>query len=82
MYLVFDLSGAGNPAYPSYYLHREFDLWSERHQIPYRTKYHKDKLRLILANDSEYHFFMLTWNPDPVIPRQWVEFTVVDPPKH
>jgi len=37
---------------------------------------------LILANDSEYHFFMLTWNPDPVIPRQWVEFTVVDPPKH
>jgi len=82
MYLVFDLSGEGNPAYPSYYLHREFDLWSERHQIPYRTKYHKDKLRLILANDSEYHFFMLTWNPDATLPRQWAEFTVVDPPKH
>jgi hypothetical protein len=82
MYLVFDLSGEGNPAYPSYYLHREFDLWSAHYGIPYKTKYHKDKLRLILANDNEYHFFMLTWNPDANIPRQWVGFEVVDPPKH
>ena len=82
MYLVFDLAGDGNPAYPSFYLHREFDRWSKQYQIPYKTKYHKDRLRLILANDSEYHFFMWSWNPDPEIPRQWVEFIVVDPPKH
>lgn len=96
MYLVFDLPRAGDSPYPSahtvaFWLHREFEKWSERHQISYKTKYHKNKLRLILATDQEYQFFMWSWNPDLTVSGTisgrtidpiWSRYTVVDPPKH
>jgi len=92
MYLVFDLPQAGGYTFPSahtvaFWLHREFEKWSERYQIDHKTKFHKDKLRLILDTEQEYHFFMLTWNPDfkisgTTLSTIWASYSVVDPPKH
>jgi hypothetical protein len=92
MYLVFDLPKAGASTFPNahavaWLLHREFDAWKERHQIEYKTKFHKDTLRLIFSTESEYHFFMLSWNPNVQvnsvsIDPKWAKPRVVDPPKH
>lgn len=92
MYLVFDLPEPGGSVFPTahtvaFLLHRELDAWHEKHQIPYKTKYHKNRLRLIFSNENEYYFFMLSWNPNMLIngnrlDSKWAVVTVVDPPKH
>lgn len=92
MYLVFDLPPAVEQVFPSahtvaFLLHREFDKWSDKYQIKYKTKFHKNRLRFILDTDSEYHFFMWSWNPDLTISTrnidaQWARYEVVSPPKH
>lgn len=92
MYLVFDLPAAGVDTYPSahvvaYWLHNELDKWNNRYQIEYRTKYHKNTLRLVFGNETEYHFFMLSWNPDMYIAghrldEKWSKMRVMNPPKH
>lgn len=92
MYLVFDLPESGGSTFPSahtvaFWLHREFEKWSDRYQIDHRTKFHKGRLRLILETEQEYNFFMLTWNPDYFISsrqldQKWANWEVVEPPKH
>jgi hypothetical protein len=91
MYLVFDLPDGSDYA-PSahtiaYWLHREFDTWHEKYQIPYKTKFHKDRLRFILSTTEEYTFFMLSWDPNYKlngykIDPFWATFTIVEPPKY
>lgn len=90
MYLVFDLPEMGDddpsPHTVAFLLHRELDLWSEKHQVEYKTKFHKNRLRFILSSERDYHFFMLSWNPNLVIAghrldEEWVKPRVVDPPK-
>jgi hypothetical protein len=91
MYLVFDLPDSGD-YFPSshtvaFWLHREFDLWSQKYQVEYKTKFHKNKLRLIMNSESNYHFFLLSWNPNYTINNrtidpEWAMPTIVDPPKH
>jgi hypothetical protein len=92
MYLVFDLPPVADHVFPSahtvaFWLHREFERWSERYQIEHRTKYHKNRLRLIFSSDQEYNFFMITWNPDMMISSRqldsnWAKFEVVNLPKY
>ena len=91
MYLVFDLPklGDNDPSTHTvaFLLHREIDLWYEKYQIAYKTKFHKNRLRLIFSNEDDYFFFMLSWNPNMSISGtkldpEWVKPRVVDPPKH
>jgi hypothetical protein len=92
MYLVFDLPPSVEHMFPSahtvaFWLHREFDKWSDRYQIAYKTKFHKSRMRFILASEQEYHFFMLTWNPNMMLSNRtiedkWSKFEVVEPPNH
>jgi hypothetical protein len=94
MYLVFDLPEVGEDKFPSahtiaFWLHREFDLWATHHEVAYKTKFHKNKLRLIMNSDSDYHFFMLSWNPDfsllpgfHKIDPVWSKPQIINPPKH
>jgi hypothetical protein len=91
MYLVFDLPEPGDD-FPTahtiaFWLHREFDKWAEHYQVEYKTKYHKQRLRLIMSNDKDYHFFLLSWNPEHLISGytvegKWAKPNIVDPPKH
>ena len=95
MYLVFDLPEweSENPSAPTiaFVVHRELGLWHERYQIDYKTKFHKNRLRLIFPTDTEYTFFLMTWTPSPdviVVGRRitledkWVRPRIVSPPKH
>jgi hypothetical protein len=92
MYLVFDLPETGDSAFPTahtiaFWLHREFDLWATKHEVEYKTKFHKNRLRLIMNSDSDYHFFLLSWDPKysishRTIDPEWGKPTIVDPPKH
>lgn len=87
MYLVFDLpSGAGGMAAAHVLgeLRSAFTKWSERYEIPHKTKVHKYTVRLIFSNESDYHFFMWSWDPSIYMPRHpnWARYTVVNPPKH
>ena len=91
MYLVFDLPKLAevdpSPHAIAFWLHRELDRWQERHNIAYKTKYHKNRLRLIMDSEANYHFFMLSWNPDFYlnnyrIDEKWSKVRVIDPPKH
>jgi hypothetical protein len=93
MYLVFDLPQPGGTSFPTahavaFWLHRELERWHERYEIPYKTKFHKNRLRLIMDNEADYHFFMLSWNPDFTlnglykIDPSWSKVRVVNPPKH
>ena len=70
----------------AYWLHREFDNWSEKYEIEYKTKFHKNRVRFLLNTEQEYYFFMISWNPDYLVnndplDKSWALFTVVDPPK-
>jgi hypothetical protein len=92
MYLVFELPKPGGDDYPSahavaFWLHREFDRWFERFELPYKTKFHKNNLRLIFTKDEEYTFFLLSWQPNFMlngirIPEHWAMPRMVNPPKH
>ena len=92
MYLAFDLPSAGSKDFPTahiiaYWLHREFDSWEQIHQVPYRTKFHKNKLRLIFSTEAEYYFFMISWKPSFIIngvtlDESWARFAVINPPMH
>ena len=91
MYFVFDLPTPGADTIPTahtvaFWLHREFDEWSMKYHIPYRTKFHKNRLRFILGNDTEYHFFLLSWNPNLIIGTytmepEWIRPHVIETPK-
>lgn len=92
MYLVFDLPKAGVNTYPSahvvaYWLHSELEKWGRHHQTEYRTKYHKNTLRLIMPSERDYNFFMLSWNPDMYLAGhrledKWSRFRAIYTPKH
>lgn len=91
MYLVFGLPEMGDndpsPHTIAFWLHREIDLWAEKYQITYKTKFHKNRLRLVFSNDSEYHFFMLSWSPNFYIgghklDEHWSKPKVVNLPKY
>lgn len=91
MYLVFDLPTPGDD-FPSahtvaFWVHRELDNWFQKHQIVYKTKYHKNRLRVIFSNEDEYYFFMLSWNPNYTIAGvkmedKWSKYRVIHTPKH
>lgn len=43
---------------------QDIEAWASQHQITnYRTKRHKLTYRLVLANEQDYSYFALTWNP-------------------
>lgn len=91
MYLVFDLPEMSDdnpsPHTVAFWLHREFEQWHNKYQVPYKTKFHKNRLRLIMNSDSDYNFFLLSWNPDfnvsgYKVDQIWSKPSVIDPPKH
>jgi hypothetical protein len=41
----------------------ELDLWSRKHNIPYREKTIKRNIRVTFDDDRHYTLFALTWNP-------------------
>ena len=91
MYLAFDLPDPrdNNPSAHTvaFCIHRELDKWGNRYQIEFKTKYHKNRLRLIFPIENEYHFFMLTWSPNTVVsghslPDIWLQPRAVEVPKH
>jgi len=91
MYLVFDLPEPGTdfptPHIVAFWVHRELDNWSQKHQLKYKTKFHKNRIRLIFPTEDEYYFFMISWDPNYNIngyriDTEWSKFRVVEPPKH
>lgn len=91
MYLVFDLPKLEgvhpSPHEVAVLLHREFERWHKQYQITYKTKFHKTRLRLILKDEEEYTFFLMSWQPNPYIQGariedEWLKPRMIDPPKH
>lgn len=60
------------------WLHKEIQNWSEKYDIPYKTKTIKLTYRLILKSEEEYTFFALTWNPQE---HRWLDYSIKDPMK-
>lgn len=70
MYIEFDLAKADSllPGLVMYranlIIDRELTLWSNRYQIPYRTKTVKYKKRVTFDSDESYSLFSMTWNTE------------------
>ncbi len=67
MYIEFELpTGSSGMAAQNadYIINRTLKAWSERYQIPYRSKHVKYFKRVTFEDDAHYAFFAMTWNPD------------------
>lgn len=67
MYIEFSLRNVtvvGASARDNYLIDQALDAWSNRYQIPYRTKTVKYKKRVTFDSDESYSLFAMTWNPD------------------
>jgi len=70
MYIEFELAkpDALNPGLVSYRANNIIDQaledWSDRYQIPYKTKREKYKKRVTFDSDDSYSLFAMTWNVD------------------
>ena len=72
MYICFYLpSGAGGLAaqHALGLIRGELKQWSDRHQVPYKTKVHRYTLRVILEREQDYTHFEISWNPSMRLPR-------------
>ena len=85
MYIEFTLpTGAGGMA--AGFVHQKLlkylSKWAEKHNIQYRTKLHKYNMRLTFDDDKSYHFFILSWNPEPgQFDSYYKNFKIIDPMK-
>ena len=72
MYIVFDLhkSTLGSDIRD---INQALHAWSDQHNIPYNTKFHKFTKRVTFDNEQTYSFFAMTWTGP--------EYRLVDPMK-
>jgi hypothetical protein len=70
MYIEFSLPI--RPGVAIYVIADALKVWSQKYQIPYKSKIHKDFKRVTFDSDESYSLFAMTWNPDqthPVLSR-------------
>ncbi len=66
MYIEFSLpNGAAGQAagHANMIINNELVLWSQKYEIPYKTKIVKYKKRVTFEQDEHYSLFAMTWNP-------------------
>ena len=63
MYLEFKLPAGPGSGYALLQLQKLLHDWSDRYNIPYSSKLHKYTYRVSFDLDSQYTFFLASWNP-------------------
>lgn len=84
MYIEFRLpQGAGGmtATYALATIRDQLHNWAARHEIEYRTKIFKYRLRVTFDSDDTYTLFALTWVVDPKHPS-WTNYTLVMDPNN
>ena len=57
---------------------REVEEWAKRYQVRYTYKTIKGYLRVGFDNEKNFTLFKLTWNPQDLDKRPWLEYELID----
>lgn len=57
---------------------REIKSWSERYGIRYTYKTIKYHFRVGFDHDEHFTLFRLTWNPEHLTRRPWLNYELID----
>lgn len=52
-------------------IYRDLHAWSDKYNIPYKTKTHKLTKRVMFDDPELYSFFALTFEPTSYAARRW-----------
>lgn len=86
MYVEFRLASkddsSGNRVEITLYLiNRDLHTWSDKYDIPYKTKIHKLTKRVMFDDPETYSFFALTFEPTSYTSQRWSLVEPMSPPK-
>ena len=62
-------------------INRDLHAWSDRYDIPYKSKVHKLTKRIIFDDIETYSFFALTFVPTSYTATRWSLIEPMNPPK-
>ena len=62
-------------------INRDLHAWSDRYNIPYKTKVHKLTKRVIFDDPEIYSFFALTFESTSYSAARWSLIEPMSPPK-
>ena len=86
MYLEFRLSAKDDHSpvrlqIASQLVNRDLHAWSDKYEIPYKTKIHKLTKRVMFDDSETYSFFALTFVPSSFTSSRWSLVEPMSPPK-
>jgi hypothetical protein len=86
MYLEFRLSAKDDHSLirlqiASQLVNRDLHAWSDKYEIPYKTKIHKLTKRVMFDDPETYSFFALTFVPSSYTSSRWSLVEPMSPPK-
>jgi hypothetical protein len=62
-------------------INRDLHTWSDKYDIPYKTKIHKLTKRVIFDRPETYSFFALTFEPTSYTAQRWSLVEPMSSPK-
>jgi hypothetical protein len=62
-------------------INRDLHVWSDKYNIPYKTKIHKLTKRVMFDDIETYSFFALTFEPTSYSASHWSLIEPMNPPK-
>jgi hypothetical protein len=62
-------------------INRDLHTWSDKYEIPYKTKIHKLTKRVMFDNPETYSFFALTFEPTSYTAARWSLVEPMSKPK-
>ena len=86
MYVEFRLAPKDDASKPRaelaiYLINRDLHTWSDKYNIPYKTKIHKLTKRVMFDEIETYSFFALTFEPTSYTAQRWSLIEPMSSPK-